>query len=174
MVVLFTAAGARAVSGTWIADADGNWSDTNKWSGGIVADGAGNTADFSTLDITGNRTVTLDTARTIGIIQFKDLSGSANWTLSGSFTLMLDNGTNAPKVRGLTYTSYLNVVLAGTNGVATPDQTGTAVFNGTNTYTGQTAIYRGTLRVGNTNALPSGSRAGDVVMYLGGNSGNFP
>ena len=66
------------------------------------------------------------------------------------------------------------MVLAGTNGVAAPDQVGTAVFNASNTYTGQTAIYRGTLQVGHTNALPGGSRAGDVVMYIGGNPGNFP
>jgi autotransporter-associated beta strand protein len=172
--LLLTAPAALALSGTWTADASGNWSDTTKWSGGTVADGAGNTADFSTINITANRTVTLDTDRTIGLVQFKDTSQNQTWTLSGNFALALDNGTNAPKVRGLNNTSFLNVVLAGTNGVASPDQIGTVVFNGVNTYTGQTAIYRGTLRVGNTNALPGGSRAGEVVMYQGGNANDFP
>jgi autotransporter-associated beta strand protein len=173
-VVLFTTAAARGGSGVWTADASGSWSDTNKWASWIVADGAGNTADFSTVNITANRTVTLNGDRTIGIVQFKDTSGSSTWTLSGSFTLTLDNRTNAPKVRALAQTSYINVILAGTNGVAAPDQTGTAVFNASNTYTGQTAIFQGTLKIGNTNALPGGSRTGDVVMYSGGNAGNFP
>jgi len=32
----------------WNVDADGLWSDTANWSGGTIANGAGNTADFST------------------------------------------------------------------------------------------------------------------------------
>ena len=172
--VLFAAAVARAVNGTWSVDTSGNWSDTNNWLLKIVADGAGSTADFTIVNITANRTVTLDGDRTIGIVQFKDTSGSSTWTLGGSSTLTLDNGTNTPKVRAPAQPAYISVVLAGTNGVAAPDQVGTIVFNAANTYTGQTAIYRGTLRVGNSNALPSGSRAGDIILYLGGNSGNFP
>src|SRR5271167_862954 len=43
--------------GTWTKDGDGNWSATANWLGGVVADGGGK-ADFSTLNITGNRTVT--------------------------------------------------------------------------------------------------------------------
>ena len=97
--VLFSAEEGHAQSGTWSKDASGNWSDTNNWAGGVVADGAGNTADFSTLNILANRTVTLDSDRTIGIVQFKDQSQPQTWTLSGSSTLTLDNGTNAPKVR---------------------------------------------------------------------------
>ncbi len=173
-VVLVSVGAARGQSGTWTNNASGNWSDPINWTNGIVASGAGNLADFSTVNITGNRTVTLDGDRTIGIVQFKDTSQSQTWTLSGSSTLTLDNGTNAPKVRALAQVSYINVVLAGTNGVAAPDQVGTTVFGAANTYTGQTAIYRGTLQMGHTNALPSGSRAGDVVMYTGGNAGNFP
>ena len=172
--VLFAAAVARAVNGTWSVDASGNWSDTNNWLVKVVADGAASTADFTIVNITANRTVTLDGDRTMGIVQFKDTSGSSTWTLGGSSTLTLDNGTNAPKVRAPAQPAYISVVLAGTNGVATPDQVGTIVFNAANTYTGQTAIYRGTLRVGNSSALPSGSRAGDIILYLGGNSGNFP
>ena len=169
-----SAAIGRAQSGTWTKDGNGNWSDTNNWAGGIVADGAGNTADFATLNISGNREVTLDTDRTIGIIQFRDTSQSQTWTLSGSSTLTLDNGLDPPKVRALAQPSYINVALAGTNGVAAPDQVGTTVFGAANTYTGQTVIYRGTLRVGHANALPGGDRLGDVILAMGGNPGNFP
>ncbi|HOX57207.1 MAG TPA: autotransporter-associated beta strand repeat-containing protein [Verrucomicrobiota bacterium] len=172
--MLLSAAAGRAQSGTWSKDASGNWSDTNNWAGGVVAKGAGNTADFTTLNILAHRTVTLDSDRTIGIVQFRDTSDRQLWTLSGSSVLTLDNGTNMPKARATAHTTYFSVVLAGTNGVAAPDQVGTAVFLAGNTYTGQTAIYRGTLQVAHANALPGGTRAGDVVMYTGGNPGNFP
>src|SRR5206468_2266457 len=43
-------------SGTWAADASGLWSETNRWSGNIVATGIGQTADFSAINITANRT----------------------------------------------------------------------------------------------------------------------
>jgi len=48
------------VSGIWSADASGDWSDTNRWSSGFVANGPGFTADFSAINITADRTVTLD------------------------------------------------------------------------------------------------------------------
>ena len=35
----------------------GGWSDTNNWNSGAVGGGAGFTADFSTIDITADRTV---------------------------------------------------------------------------------------------------------------------
>jgi len=38
--------------GTWSTDSSGNWSDTTKWLGGIVADGGG-FANFTTVDLTG-------------------------------------------------------------------------------------------------------------------------
>src|SRR5690349_19861479 len=38
-------------NGTWTNTASGGlWSNTGNWSGGVVADGTGSTADFSTLD----------------------------------------------------------------------------------------------------------------------------
>ena len=56
-----------ATNGSWNADSDGNWSDATKWLGGNIADGAGATANF-TFNITGSRTITLDSARTVGIV----------------------------------------------------------------------------------------------------------
>jgi hypothetical protein len=54
---------ARAATGTWQQDADGNWSDASKWSGGVPN---GN-ADQALLiyDLTANRTVTVDVAVTV-------------------------------------------------------------------------------------------------------------
>lgn len=84
--------------GTWIFNGSGNWSDTSKWTSsppGGVADGAGATADFSTLDITSSVTVTIDTtSRTLGILKVGDTNGSNSYTLtnSGGATLTFDNG----------------------------------------------------------------------------------
>ena len=48
------------------------WSTTGNWSGGTVANGTDGIADFSTLNITADDTVHLDTARTIGQLKFGD------------------------------------------------------------------------------------------------------
>jgi hypothetical protein len=57
---------------TWSNAAGGSWGATANWVGGVVASGEGNLADFSTLDITAGRTVTLDGDRTIGGLKFGD------------------------------------------------------------------------------------------------------
>src|SRR5690348_8598194 len=49
-----------------------NWSDTGAWLNGIVADGDGATANFSTLDVLGLSAIHLDTPRTIGKLNFGD------------------------------------------------------------------------------------------------------
>jgi len=61
-----------AQSGTWTNTNSGLWSDANNWGAGIVADGTNNAADFSTIDITDDVTVHLDTPRTIGSLVFGD------------------------------------------------------------------------------------------------------
>lgn len=52
-------------NGVWNVDGSGNWSDTNNWAGGAVGNGAGFSADFNTVNITANRTVTLDISRSM-------------------------------------------------------------------------------------------------------------
>src|SRR3954466_5539839 len=70
---------ARAVDGTWNptgftsgGNATGLWSTSTNWTGGIVANGAGSQANFSTLNIGSDSTVSLDSARTIGRLLFGD------------------------------------------------------------------------------------------------------
>ncbi|MEX0642091.1 MAG: PEP-CTERM sorting domain-containing protein [Pirellulales bacterium] len=84
---------ANAANGTWNVDASGNWSDTDNWAGGppgIVADGVSSSAGFAN-DITGDRTITLDTPRTIGPLAFSDsdMSTPGGWTIDGTETLTL-------------------------------------------------------------------------------------
>src|SRR5215204_6346766 len=103
----FAAAGAvtamatpvRAGNGTWTGTAGGTWGDPLNWSGGTaadVADGAGFTADFNTVDLPADLAVTLDAPRTIGNLSFGDTDGittPAGWNLSGTNTLTL-SGTS--------------------------------------------------------------------------------
>ena len=83
--------------GTWILNNNGTWSTTANWSGGIVADGGG-FADFSTLNITGNRTVTIDTiSRTVRRIDIGDTNSTNSYTInaSGGASLIFDNTANS-------------------------------------------------------------------------------
>ena len=95
-----TAPSASAVidpDGTWIANANGTWSTTTNWSGGIVADGGG-FANFSTLNITGNRTVTVNTtSRTVRRIDIGDTNNTNFYTInaSGGASLIFDNTANS-------------------------------------------------------------------------------
>ena len=51
--------GANAHAATWNADANDNWSVATRWTGGIP-NAVGAIADFSTINITAGRTVTID------------------------------------------------------------------------------------------------------------------
>src|ERR1700737_4693486 len=85
-----------AASGTWIADANGNWSDPGNWAGGSIADGVGATADFTLVNLTGNRNIALFAPRTLGILNLGDTNHTHTYTISGGPALTFDNGgTNA-------------------------------------------------------------------------------
>jgi len=176
-VALMFPPAARAQSGTWSYDGDGIWSDTNKWSGGTVADGAGNTATFN-INITGNRTVTLDSARTIGTVLFGDTSGNSLWTLRtlNSSMLTMDSGANKPKIRAVQGGNGFrcNVVISGTNGFRGPDTaSGVLSLGAANTYTGDTEISRNILKLNAAGAIPSGPGYGNVVLLANvGNPGD--
>src|SRR3954468_23658445 len=74
---------AFAASGTWTNPNGGSWANTVNWSGGIIADAAGNNANFGTLSLPADAVVTLNTARTIGSLTFDDQSTNKHdWTLN--------------------------------------------------------------------------------------------
>jgi len=83
---------APAASGTWTGTASGNWSDIGNWSG-TIADGATFTADLSTIDQTGDITVTMDSSRTLAILNIGDTNNTNSYTIAGTGggTLTLDN-----------------------------------------------------------------------------------
>jgi hypothetical protein len=87
LLLLAGALNVQAASGTWTQTTSGGlWSVTGNWLGGTVADGTGNTADFSTIDITANNTVHLDAAHTLSILKFgnTDISPAASWLLDNN------------------------------------------------------------------------------------------
>lgn len=112
---------AAAQSGTWTSvTTGGNWGVLANWNNGAgpIADGTGNTADFSTVDLpAGAFTVNLDTSRTIGALNFNDVDAvntAGTWTLAGATTLTLA-GTTPTITSGVATT--LAPVLSGTTGL---------------------------------------------------------
>lgn len=70
---------------TWNVDASGNWSASGNWIGG-VPNSVDATANFGTV-ITAPRTVTVDSAQTVGTMNF---SSPNSYTLAGSNAITLD------------------------------------------------------------------------------------
>jgi len=133
----FIGVSATNNNGAWNVDASGNWSDPGNWSGGTVADGIGYTADFSLVNLTADRTVTLDSLHNIGTLQFGDASGTQNWTVtnSGGSTLTLNNGSSSPAIVVVNNTATLALPVAGAGGF-TKSGPGTLVLSGTNSLSG--------------------------------------
>jgi len=147
-----------ATNGVWITDGDGLWSTYTNWSGSAVGNGIGETADFSTLNITANRTVTLDSKRSLGTLKFGDTSGAQNWTLasSGGTTLTLD--TNSSVIVNQNTVTNL-VPLAGTNGL-TKSGAGTLILGVDNSFSGTLNVDTAQPSAGNDGILRVASPAG--------------
>jgi autotransporter-associated beta strand protein len=94
---------APTASGIWALNSSGTWGNSTNWAGGAIADGAGNTADFSSFDLTHDIIVTLDTSRTIGDLYIGDFNGTNTYNIapqSGS-TLTFDDNTGAFSVHSI-------------------------------------------------------------------------
>jgi fibronectin-binding autotransporter adhesin len=124
---------ARAADGTWSATTGGNWSDTNKWSAAIVADGADGTASF-TANLGAAAIVTLDTpGRVIGNLTFADSATTYySWTLAGTDPLTLVVSSGAPVITINNAASIISAPLAGTAGF-TRNGTAALTLSGANT-----------------------------------------
>jgi len=157
----FAAKSATAANGTWTNLSGGNWGTSGNWSSSTIADGADFTADFSTLNITADRTVSLNSARTIGNLIFADAStADKNWTLdnngSGTNILTLSRSSGTPTITVNNQTTTISLELAGSNGM-TKAGAGTLVLTGVNSYTGTTTVNAGTLTLGSGGSLASTS-----------------
>ncbi len=173
---------ALAANGTWTNNADGSWSTAGNWLGNNIPDGADGAADFSTINITGDRIVTLDSSHTIGSLKFGDVTLiNHDWTLtntSGSIlTLRVSSGT--PTIEVVNQTTTISLVLAGNQGF-TKLGAGALTLGGAlaNTYTGTTIVSAGTLRFGKSASVDAfgGDLAinGGTVNYFGTTNDQLP
>jgi len=164
------------VTPTWIRDGSGLWSTSTNWGGGNVANGSGATADFNTIDITADRTVSLDSPRTIGKLVFGDTvpASAAGWILSNNASvaniLTLAGGTPTITVNalGTAKGATISAQLAGTAGL-TKTGAGTLTLTNTNTYSGGTLIEGGVLQVGNgglTGSLGTGTVTDNATLAI--------
>jgi autotransporter-associated beta strand protein len=152
----------------WTNLANGSWAGGSNWSPNIPASGSGATADFSTLSLNSNLTVTLDGAKTIGRLLFGDLGNAFNWTLNtGSAGALTLDATNSPVISVNNQTATIGAVLAGTNGVV-KSGSGTLVLGGNNTYSGTTTLSAGTLRMNAAAVVPAAS----TIILGDANSGS--
>jgi autotransporter-associated beta strand protein len=159
---------------TWIATANGSWTNAGNWSNNVIALGSGLTADFSTLTMVSDVTVTLDGARTIGHLTYGDVGNTYNWILNTGTggPLSLDAGASQSVITVPTNTSTINVVLAGTNGFIKAGA-GSLALSGNNNYTGSTFINNGTvtlLGAGQLNNTTNITIASGATLNLSGNN----
>lgn len=82
---------AASVVASWAASGGGDWSNGANWSGGNSPNSAGATADFGST-ITGPSTVNVDSAITVGAINFNSPDNS--YRLDGAGSLTLSGGTS--------------------------------------------------------------------------------
>lgn len=147
-----------AGSGVWISTESGDfWSDPFSWENGAIADGAGATADFATLDPETNLVVQLDSSRTLGRLIFGDTATAtpASWIVdlnanpANQINLVPVSGSPSIVVNalGAGATANLGVGLNSTTGLAKSGG-GVAVLSGANTISGPLAVSAGILRVG--------------------------
>ncbi len=170
------ASSVYAASGTWDQTKSGNWTDTANWIGGIVADGASSILTGG--QITANnvtRTITLNEDHTIGGLNMSVNGFNRAYAFAGSGIITLDNGGSPVQIRGVNGPNFVNVVLAGTPAsVQYAYQAGRIILGGANTYSAPVFIYRGEVKIAHVDALPYGSRTGDITLITGGNPGNQP
>lgn len=139
----------------WTNLASGVWSASANWLNGGVANGNDTLADFSTIDLTNDVTVSLDSARTIAGLAFGDTASAtaAGWTLdnngNAANVLTLQRlGSGMPEVSvgalGTGKSVTISAGLGGTSGLSKLGA-GTLVLSGSNTYTGTTVVANGAL-----------------------------
>jgi autotransporter-associated beta strand protein len=143
-------------NGTWTRPFSGGlWGDQTNWISGIIGGAINNTADFSTLEITEDVQVHLDSPRVIGNLIFgdTDIATPGSWTITNNGsalnTLTMATSAGAPSILvnalGVGSSARISAGLAGIAGLNKVGQ-GTLILSGTNTFNGVLNVNAGTLR----------------------------
>jgi autotransporter-associated beta strand protein len=142
----------------WTFDGTGSWQDAANWQGGVLAQGTGVTADFSTLATSASNEVWLDGPRTVGQLIFGDQGNQFEWTLSAGNggSLTLNNGANPPVVNVLNQTATISAAITSSNGLRKTGP-GNLKLAEANSISGPVTIEGGTLNLGNSSALANGT-----------------
>ena len=158
-------------NGTWIQPTSGGlWSDPSNWLNAVIADG-GNSANFSTINLTANNTVHLDSPRSLSSLLFgdTDVTTSASWVVDNNNvagnTLTLTGATPTVTVNALGSgaTATLGVSLVGNTGLAKAGA-GTLVLSAPNSLLGTLNVNVGTLQVGTGGSLNLGNSAVNTAL----------
>ena len=181
--LVVTTSTTHAADGTWNVDANGLWSGASNWSASTIADGAGFIANF-TNNITVDRTVSLDTDRTINRVNFSDATTATagSWILNNNATatnnLILSGTTGAATgtvpvidvgALGTGKTATISAIIEGSYGF-TKTGTGTLVLSGANSnLSGNVTILSGTV-----DSKVSTTTLGTGTLVIGGAGGVNP
>ena len=132
-----------ATNGSWTNPNGGLWSSSSNWLSGSIAIGTDALADFSTINLTADATVALDSARSVGVLKFGDTTPSNNWSLTNDFNpaniLTLSTSAGTPDIIVNNGVATISAALAGTQGLVI-NGPGALTLSGANTYTGNTTI----------------------------------
>ena len=133
----------------WTFNGSGTWSVTTNWMLGLVAEGAGLTADFSTLTLGVNPTVTLDAAHTLGGLRFGDAGNAHGWLLTGAGLTLA--GPTQPVVNVINQSLATSNSLIGTQGFEKRGS-GSMRVNGDQSISGAITVTGGTLEAAGGNS----------------------
>lgn len=176
-LALAAAFSACAQNGTWTnlvsGNGSGSWAAATNWNSAVIAAGADNTADFSTLDLAGGSTVTLDAAWTIGNLIVADATPTTNWTFNASgtnatlpvaYALTLAASSGQPVINVSNQVATFNAAIFANNGFVKAGA-GTLRFNNANTnasgwLNGTVIVSNGVLQCGNTSLGANGNQNG--------------
>ncbi|MBN8458355.1 MAG: autotransporter-associated beta strand repeat-containing protein [Verrucomicrobia bacterium] len=138
----------------WNVDDNGDWSDTTKWKYGVVASGAGATADFNTTAQSTDTIITLDGSRTIGLLVVGN-ANPFNWTLNGSGGSVLTLAApGTPVIDVTSQTASIGAPVSGSQGFGKTGDGTLRLTHGESDYTGDLTVSGGALvAIGSTGGI---------------------
>jgi autotransporter-associated beta strand protein len=153
-LLLAPAALAQDQNGTWNTTTSGqSWATPGNWLDSKIANGSGFTANFNTLNISGDITVNLDGARTVGNLIFgdTDTTSAAGWIIAtgsgGPLTLAGTTPTITVNALASGRFATIDAVLAGTVGFTKNGEGILRLRNASNSISGPVIVSAGELRL---------------------------